>query len=285
MRYESGRLRLGGATPSGQLAPFSLQPGLWLAWLVMTVAVLMAFAPQWFTEFNPLDGIAGAQRLAPQAGHWLGTDQLGRDVWSRIVYGAGHSLSAALAAVAMGLVFGTALGTVAGALGGRVEAVVMRIVDILLAIPSLLLSLTVIILLGFGTLNAAMAVGVAAIASFARLSRAEVVRIRHSDYVEAAYGSGGTFLAVFWRHILPNALSPVLAFATLQFGQAILALSTLSFLGYGTPPPVPEWGLLIAEGRNYLSTAWWLTTFPGIAVIAVVLAANRISQQLNRERR
>ncbi len=264
---------------------FSLQPGLWLAWLVMTVAVLMAFAPQWFTEFNPLDGIAGAQRLAPQAGHWLGTDQLGRDVWSRIVYGAGHSLSAAPAAVAMGLVFGTALGTVAGALGGRVEAVVMRIVDILLAIPSLLLSLTVIILLGFGTLNAAMAVGVAAIASFARLSRAEVVRIRHSDYVEAAYGSGGTFLAVFWRHILPNALSPVLAFATLQFGQAILALSTLSFLGYGTPPPVPEWGLLIAEGRNYLSTAWWLTTFPGIAVIAVVLAANRISQQLNRERR
>lgn len=264
---------------------FSLQPGLWLAWLVMTVAVLMAFSPQWFTEFNPLDGIAGAQRLAPQAGHWLGTDQLGRDVWSRIVYGAGHSLSAALAAVAMGLVFGTALGTVAGALGGRVEAVVMRIVDILLAIPSLLLSLTVIILLGFGTLNAAMAVGVAAIASFARLSRAEVVRIRHSDYVEAAYGSGGTFLAVFWRHILPNALSPVLAFATLQFGQAILALSTLSFLGYGTPPPVPEWGLLIAEGRNYLSTAWWLTTFPGIAVIAVVLAANRISQQLNRERR
>ncbi|MFI2829713.1 ABC transporter permease [Klebsiella aerogenes] len=264
---------------------FSLQPGLWLAWLVMTVAVLMAFAPQWFTEFNPLDGIAGAQRLAPQAGHWLGTDQLGRDVWSRIVYGAEHSLSAALAAVAMGLVFGTALGTVAGALGGRVEAVVMRIVDILLAIPSLLLSLTVIILLGFGTLNAAMAVGVAAIASFARLSRAEVVRIRHSDYVEAAYGSGGTFLAVFWRHILPNALSPVLAFATLQFGQAILALSTLSFLGYGTPPPVPEWGLLIAEGRNYLSTAWWLTTFPGIAVIAVVLAANRISQQLNRERR
>lgn len=264
---------------------FSLQPGLWLAWLVMTVAVLMAFAPQWFTEFNPLDGIAGAQRLAPQAGHWLGTDQLGRDVWSRIVYGARHSLSAALAAVAMGLVFGTALGTVAGALGGRVEAVVMRIVDILLAIPSLLLSLTVIILLGFGTLNAAMAIGVAAIASFARLSRAEVVRIRHSDYVEAAYGSGGTFLAVFWRHILPNALSPVLAFATLQFGQAILALSTLSFLGYGTPPPVPEWGLLIAEGRNYLSTAWWLTTFPGIAVIAVVLAANRISQQLNRERR
>jgi peptide/nickel transport system permease protein len=108
-----------------------------------------------------------------------------------------------------------------------------------------------------------------------------VVRIRHTDYVEAAFGSGGTFFAVLWRHILPNALTAVLAFATLQFGQAILALSTLSFLGYGTPPPVPEWGLLIAEGRNYLSTAWWLTTFPGVVVIAVVLATNRISQQFS----
>ncbi|HHO9329223.1 ABC transporter permease, partial [Klebsiella pneumoniae] len=123
------------------------------------------------------------------------------------------------------------------------------------------------------------AVGVAAIASFARLARAEVVRVRHSDYVEAARGSGGTFFAVFWRHILPNSLTAVLAFATLQFGQAMLALATLSFLGYGTPPPVPEWGLLIAEGRNYLSTAWWLTTFPGLAVVAVVLAANRLSRQ------
>lgn len=142
-----------------------------------------------------------------------------------------------------------------------------------------LLQLTVIILLGFGTVNAAVAVGVAAIASFARLARAEVVRVRHSDYVEAARGSGGTFFAVFWRHILPNSLTAVLAFATLQFGQAMLALATLSFLGYGTPPPVPEWGLLIAEGRNYLSTAWWLTTFPGLAVVAVVLAANRLSRQ------
>lgn len=262
-----------------------LQPGLLLAWTVMSVAVLMAIAPQLFTAYNPLEGFPGAQRLAPQTGHWLGTDQLGRDLWSRIVYGAVHSLSAALAAVAIGLIVGTALGTLAGALAGRVESVIMRLVDVLLAIPSLLLSLTVIILLGFGTLNAAVAVGVAAIASFARLARAEVVRIRHSDFVEAAYGSGGTFFAVFWRHILPNSLTAVLAFATLQFGQAILALSTLSFLGYGTPPPVPEWGLLIAEGRNYLSTAWWLTTLPGIAVVAVVLSANRISQHFSGERR
>ncbi|MEP9875124.1 ABC transporter permease [Klebsiella sp. GW_Kp182] len=262
-----------------------VQPGLLLAWAVMIVAALMAIAPQLFTDYSPLEGFPGARRLAPQAGHWLGTDQLGRDLWSRIVFGAVHSLSAALAAVAIGLFIGTALGTLAGALAGRVESAIMRLVDVLLAIPSLLLSLTVIILLGFGTLNAAVAVGAAAVASFARLARAEVVRVRHSDFVEAAYGSGGTFFAVFWRHILPNSLTAVLAFATLQFGQAILALSTLSFLGYGTPPPVPEWGLLIAEGRNYLSTAWWLTTLPGIAVIAVVLAANRISRQFSGERR
>ncbi|HHT5705117.1 TPA: ABC transporter permease [Raoultella planticola] len=264
--------------------PLRFQPGLWLAWSIMITALLMALAPQLFSGYNPLEGTAGAQRLAPQAGHWLGTDQLGRDLWTRIVYGAVHSLSAALAAVAIGLLVGTALGTLAGAVAGRVESLVMRLVDVLLAIPSLLLSLTVIILLGFGTVNAAVTVGVAAIASFARLARAEVVRVRHSDYVEAAFGSGGTFFAVFWRHILPNSLTAVLAFATLQFGQAILALSTLSFLGYGTPPPVPEWGLLIAEGRNYLSTAWWLTTFPGVAVVAVVLAANRISRQFSGER-
>ncbi|HAT1644364.1 TPA: ABC transporter permease [Raoultella planticola] len=264
--------------------PLRFQPGLWLAWSIMISALLMALAPQLFSGYNPLEGTSGAQRLAPQVGHWLGTDQLGRDLWTRIVYGAVHSLSAALAAVAIGLLVGTALGTLAGAVAGRVESLVMRLVDVLLAIPSLLLSLTVIILLGFGTVNAAVAVGVAAIASFARLARAEVVRVRHSDYVEAAFGSGGTFFAVFWRHILPNSLTAVLAFATLQFGQAMLALSTLSFLGYGTPPPVPEWGLLIAEGRNYLSTAWWLTTFPGVAVVAVVLAANRISRQFSGER-
>jgi len=257
------------------------QPGLWLAYAIIAAAALAAIAPGLFTHFIPIEGIAGAQRLAPQADYWLGTDQLGRDVYTRIIYGASHSLSAALVAVAMGLFIGTAIGVIAGAFAGRVESVLMRLVDVLLAIPSLLLSLTVIILLGFGTVNAAIAVGVASIASFARLARGEVVRIRHSDYVEAAFGSGGTFWTVLWRHILPNSLTAVLAFATLQFGQTILALSTLSFLGYGTPPPIPEWGLLIAEGRNYLSTAWWLTTFPGLVVIAVVLATNRISRQLS----
>lgn len=270
-------------TPTRQA--WNVQPGLWLAWLVMLLAAIAALFPTLMTPYSAVEGIAGAQRLAPQAGHWLGTDQLGRDVFARIVYGASHSLSAALLAVAMGGIFGTALGVLAGAVGGKTESVAMRAVDVLLSIPSLLLSLSVLILLGFGTLNAATAVGIASIASFARLARGEVVRIRHSDYVEAAFGSGGRFLSVLWRHILPNALAPVIAYGALQFGQAILALSTLSFLGYGTPPPAPEWGLLIAEGRNYLATAWWLTTFPGLVVVFVVLAANRISQQLSGGRK
>ena len=262
-----------------------LQPGLYLAWAVIVVAVLAALLPGLFTHYSATEGVVGAQRLAPQAGHWLGTDQLGRDLFARIVYGASHSLSAALLAVAVGFIFGTAPGLIAGATGGKTESWLMRTVDVLLSIPSLLLSLSVLILLGFGTLNAATAVGIASVASFARLARGEVVRLRHSEYVEAAYGSGGRFLAVLWRHILPNTLTPLVAYAALQFGQAILALSTLSFLGYGTPPPAPEWGLLIAEGRNYLATAWWLTTFPGLVVVAVVLSANRISQQLAGGRR
>ncbi len=227
---------------------------------------------------EPLEGIPGAQRLAPQAHYWLGTDQLGRDLWTRVVYGAVHSLSAALIAVAIGLAFGTALGTLAGALAGRVESTIMRLVDVLLAIPSLLLQLTVIILLGFGTVNAAVAVGVAAIASFARLARAEVVRVRHSDYVEAAGAAG---------HLSRRLLAPYSAQlahrgacfrdAAVRSGDAGPGHPQLPRLRH--PAPVPEWGLLIAEGRNYLSTAWWLTTFPGLAVVAVVLAANRLSRQ------
>lgn len=275
--YSTARQSNGNVRASRAL---NIQPGLWLAWGVMLLALLAAFAPGLFTHFSPTEGVPGAQRLPPQAAYWLGTDQLGRDLFARIIYGASQSLSAAVAAVAMGLIGGTTLGVLAGATGGRTENGLMRLVDVLLSIPSLLLSLSILILLGFGTVHAALAVGIASIASFARLARGEVVRVRRSEFVEAAYGSGGSFWHVLWRHILPNSLTAVIAFAALQFGQAILALSTLSFLGYGTPPPTPEWGLLIAEGRNYLATAWWLTTFPGIVVVAVVLAANRISRQL-----
>jgi peptide/nickel transport system permease protein len=258
------------------------QPGLVLSWFVIAVVVLWALIPQAFTSHSGTVGIARQQLRAPSAEHWLGTDALGRDLLARIIYGASNSLSGAFVAVGVGLVVGTALGLIAGTARGRTDAIIMRGIDVLLSIPQLFLSLSIVILLGFGNVTAAIAVGVTSIARFARLARSEVVRVRVSDYVEAAFGSGGTFARVLLRHILPNSLTSVTALAALQFGWAILAISTLGFLGYGAPPPTPEWGLLIAEGRNYIARAWWLTTVPGIVVILVVLSANRISQSFGK---
>ncbi|WP_350351750.1 ABC transporter permease [Microbacterium sp. A8/3-1] len=276
------------------VAPASVRPGtplralpwgLYLAISVVVLAVLWAVIPGVFAPGDPLTGAPADKLLPPSAAHWFGTDTLGRDLFGRVVHGAVHSLSGALIAVTVGLGLGTLIGAVAGAVGGILDDVLMRIVDVLLAIPGLLLSLSVIILLGFGTVNAALAVGLGSVAAFARLMRAEVARVRRTEYVEAAYGSGATFFAVLRRHVLPNSLTPIVALAALQFGTAILAISTLGFLGYGAPPPTPEWGLLIAEGRNYIGTAWWLTALPGLVVVAVVLSANRISHRLGRNTR
>ncbi|OCP37409.1 ABC transporter permease [Ensifer sp. LC163] len=278
----SGRGQRTGRRLSLPLLMRRLPPGLVLSWLVLGIAFLWAVAPWLFTSYNPLEGVGGEQLRRPDAGHLLGTDALGRDLYARIVYGAVHSLAGAFVAVALGLVIGIGLGVVAGSVRRRLDDAIMRLVDVLLSIPPLLLSLSVIILLGFGTVNAAIAVGLTSVAGFARLARSEVVRVRRSDYVEAAFGSGGTFSAVLWRHVLPNSLTSVLGIAALQFGSAVLQISTLGFLGYGAPPPTPEWGLLIAEGRNYISTAWWLTTAPGVVVVLVVLAANRVSQSFGK---
>ena len=256
-----------------------VRPGFVLPALVILVALLWALAPALFTGQSPTASVAPSLQ-GPSAEHWFGTDATGRDVFARVVYGASQSIVGALIAVLVGLVVGTAAGVTAGAVGGAVDEILMRVVDVLLAIPALLLSLSVVILLGFGTVSAAVAVGVTSIAVFARLARSRVVSVRVSDYIEAAYGSGGTFFGVLWRHILPNSLTPVVALAALQFGSAILQISTLGFLGYGAPPPTPEWGLLIAEGRNYVATAWWLTVLPGAVVVLVVLSTNRMSQAI-----
>lgn len=259
-----------------------IAPGLALAWLVLATVFAWAAVPALFTAHSPVEGIPGAQLQPPGPVHLMGTDGLGRDLFARVVHGARESLLGASLAVAVGLTLGTLLGILAGAREGWLDAAVMRVVDTLLAIPSLLLSVSVIILLGFGSINAAVAVGLVSVAHFARLSRSEVLRVRRSEYVEAAFGSGGRFVAVLWRHVLPNSLTSVLALAALQFGSAILALSTLGFLGYGAPPPTPEWGLLIAEGRDFLAVAWWLTAIPGLVVVLVVLAAERVSRAVGR---
>ncbi|GAA5203521.1 ABC transporter permease [Microbacterium jejuense] len=272
-RSSAARLFARGRRPSWTLV---------VAVAVIVIAVLWAAVPWLFTSYDPIDGVPAQKLLPPSAEHWFGTDAIGRDLYARVVYGAIHSLSGALIAVTVGLAAGTLLGVVAGSVGGWLDDLLMRVVDVLLSIPGLLLSLSVIILLGFGTVNAAIAVGIGSVASFARLSRSEVVRVRRTDYVEAAFGSGGSFVSVLRRHVLPNSLTAVVGLAALQFGGAILAISTLGFLGYGAPPPTPEWGLLIAEGRNYVATAWWLTTLPGLVVLVVVLSANRISQSIGR---
>lgn len=255
-------------------------PATALAGLVLAVALLWAVMPGLFATHDPYLSVPGQQLSPPSAANFFGTDAIGRDLYSRVVHGSVHSLSGALVATLVGLVAGSALGLLSGAIGGVVDEIAMRFVDVLLSIPGLLLALSIIILLGFGTFNASIAVGASAVAAFARLMRSEVIRVRRSDYVEAAVGSGGTLVTVLWRHVLPNSLTSVIAFSALQFGSAILTLSTLSFLGYGAPPPTPEWGLLVSEGRNYVATAWWLTAAPGIVVVIVVLAANQLSKSI-----
>ena len=255
-----------------------LAPGSIIAIVILAIAFLAALFPSLFTSADPYAGTDVALLPPGESGHIMGTDAVGRDLYARVIYGARQSLLGALIAVAVGLVVGTLIGLLAGSLRGAVDTVLMRVVDVLLSIPGILLSLSIIIVLGFGSVQAAVAVGATSVATFARLARSQVISVASSDYIEAAYGAGATHVTVLFRHILPNSLTPVIALATLQFGTAILQLSILGFLGYGAPPPTPEWGLIIAEGRDFMATAWWLIILPGIALVAVVMSANRLSQ-------
>ena len=259
------------------------RPGLVVAVVVIVFVLISAFAPSLFAPGDP-DLATPARKLrAPGAGHWLGTDYLGRDVWTRVVHGASLSLQATVIAVAVALLVGGLIGLLSGFAGGWVDEIAMRAVDVLLAIPPILLSLALITALGFGTVKVAIVVGIASVANFARVMRGETLRVRRSVYVEAARAVGTRWWTTLARHVLPNAAGPVLVLAVLEFGLAILAVSSLSFLGYGAPPPTPEWGSLVAEGRNYLATSWWLCAMPGLAIAATVLSVNRVSQALDGE--
>lgn len=251
-----------------------------LAVLVLILVISAALLPGLYTNYDPLVGVDRAL-LAPSPQHWFGTDAIGRDVFARVVYGTRQSLLGALVAVGVGLILGTLLGVLAGAKRGWAETIIMRIVDVLLSIPALLLSLAVIVLLGYGTINAAIAVGITSIAVFARMARSQTIAVAKSDFVEAAYGAGASNWQVLLHHILPNSLTAVLALAAVQFGSAVLQLSTLGFLGYGAPPPTPEWGLIIADSRDFIATSWWLTLLPGLVIAAVVLAANTLSRTID----
>jgi peptide/nickel transport system permease protein len=258
------------------------RPGALLALAVVVVVLAWALVPGAFTSHDPITGVPADALAPPGAAHWFGTDHLGRDLFARTVHGTALSVRAALVAVAVAAVAGSAIGVVAGFVGGRVDDVLMRGTDVLLAVPNLLLSLAVVTVLGFGTLEVALAVGVASVATFARLMRGEVLRVRRATYVEAAHLAGAGRASVVVRHVLPNAAGPVLALTTVELGGVVLAVSALSFLGYGATPPTPEWGSLVAEGRNYLASAWWYSTLPGAVIAVVVLAAGRLGRAVGR---
>jgi peptide/nickel transport system permease protein len=263
---------------AARVSDLARKPGLVVAGLWAAFVLVAAFAPAVIASGDPLTGVP-AERLSPPSGaHWFGTDQLGRDLFTRVVHGTHLTLEGALVAVAVGIVVGSAIGLLAGFVGGLLDSVAMRVVDVLLSIPSLLLSLALVTALGFGTVKVAVAVGVASVASVSRIMRSEVLRVRGSVYVEAAHAGGSRWWSVLGRHVLPNSVGPVLVLAVMELGTAILAVSALSFLGYGAPPPAPEWGSLVASGRDYLRTAWWLTALPGLTIAASVLAAGRIAR-------
>lgn len=269
-RWKSGLKRLGRS------------PGLILAILVLLVMAIAAVFPQLLAAGDPYATNPAGSLLPPgTSGHLLGTDIVGRDLYTRVVFGARDSLLAAALAMVISLVGGSLLGLLAGYFGGRTDAVIMRVVDVMMAFPALLLAMAIITAIGFGTLAVAVAVGVVGIAAMTRLMRSEVLRVRRREYVEAAGLSGAGWVTILLRHVLPNASGPAIVLAVLDFGTAILAISSLSFLGFGAPPPSPEWGSLIADGRAYLTSAWWLSTFPGLAIAAVVLASNHVARSFD----
>ncbi|MEV4365196.1 ABC transporter permease [Nonomuraea sp. NPDC049625] len=268
-----------------RLGELARQPILVGSWIVVLVVIGWAVAPGLFTSYGPYDGDTAASFAPPSAEHWFGTDRLGRDLFARSVYGAHTTLTATLLAVLIAFGLGTVAGLVAGFFGGVIDTAVMRVVDVFLAIPSLLLAMVVVSVLGYSTQNIALAVGISSIASFARVMRAQVLAVVTQDYVKAAYGLGVGRLGVMVRHVVPNSLSSVLALAALEVGTAVLAVASLGFLGYGAPPPQPEWGLLVAEGRDYVAVHPWASIMPGVALAIVVIATHRISTSYRKEHR
>ncbi|OAI86463.1 ABC transporter permease [Pseudomonas putida] len=266
------------------LPAWRYRPGLPVALSLVLFVLLLgwAFFPGLFTSLDPLLADPTQTLRAPSAQHWFGTDHLGRDLYARCVYGAALSLQATAIAVVIALLAGTLLGGIAGWFGGAADRVLAVVVEVLMAIPALLLAMAIVTALGFGTLEIAIAVGLSSVAVFARLARGEVLRWRSRVFVEAALVVGVGSWTNLCRHVLPHAAGPLLALAALEFASAVLAVSALSFLGFGAPPPQPEWGLLIAEGRNYMVAAWWYTTLPGLVVAGVVLATQQLGRGLQR---
>jgi peptide/nickel transport system permease protein len=244
--------------------------GLAILLLFATVALIAPLATTYAPEENHLDQTL----LSPSAAHVLGTDHLGRDILARLAYGGRFSLLIGFAAVAVGLTIGVPLGAISGFYGGWLDLVIQRVIDVLLSFPGFLLALSLVAVLGVGIENVIIAVGLGVVPAFVRLVRASTLSIRSRDYVEAARASGAGGVSIIVRHVLPNALPPVVVQATLGLGSTLLTAAGLGFLGLGVQQPTPEWGSMLGEGRTYIFSNPNLATFPGIAIFLTVLGFN-----------
>jgi peptide/nickel transport system permease protein len=256
------------------------QRGALLGLLILAALGTMAVAAPWLAARDPIRTAAREALQPPSARFLLGSDQFGRDVGSRVVYGARVSLLVGVISVSIAVALGAPLGLVSGYYGGRLDALIMRVMDVLLAFPGILLALAIVSVLSPGLGNVMIAVGLSAVPGYARLVRATVLAAREHLYVEAARALGGRDGGILVRDILPNVVAPLIVTATLGLGGAILSAAALSFLGLGSQPPQPEWGRMLSEGRDYLREAWWISTFPGLGILLTVLAMNLVGDGL-----
>jgi len=248
--------------------------------VIIGVFGLAAVAPKVLQTHDPLAVDLRSSLQSPSFAHWLGTDQLGRDLYSRVVEGAGQSLAIGLGATALSMSIALVLGVAAALSGGVCDSILSRIVDVLFAIPTLLLALVFVTVFGPSVLTEVIAVGIGTAPGYARMIRGQVLAIKGTGYVEAAKVLGHPFPCIVWRHILPNAMNPLIAMMTIGVGQAIIWASGLAFLGLGVAPPAPEWGALLNAGRNYVIYAWWLEIIPGLAVTAFALSLTILGRHL-----
>lgn len=248
-------------------------------WIVIILLLVAAFAP-WLATHSPTAQVLSDRLQPPSAAHWLGTDELGRDIYSRIVHGSRLTLYiVGLVVIIVGPV-GLAVGTIAGYLGGWVDVVLMRITDIFLAFPRLILALAFVAALGPGIENAIIAIAITAWPPYARMARAETLTIRGADYIAAARIQGAGPVRIIGRHVVPMCLSSVIVRLTLDMAGIILTAAGLGFLGLGAQPPLPEWGAMISTGRQYLLDQWWVATMPGLAIFVVSLGFNLLGDGL-----
>ncbi|MCW3473597.1 ABC transporter permease [Limobrevibacterium gyesilva] len=247
---------------------------------IAAVFLLLTVAAPAVAPYDPYDQDLSSALSPPSAAHPFGADQYGRDMLSRVIYGTRTALLAIVMADGLALVVGGGLGLIAGFTGGHIDAVIMRAVDVLLSFPYLLLALIIVAALGPSLTNSVIAIGIIYTPQYARLMRGQVLKVETLDYVTAARAIGASRLRVMLLHVLPNSFTPVLVLATLQSGAVVVETAGLSFLGLGAQPPSPDWGALLADGHGYFLTAWWIATFPGLAIFAVVVGFNLLGDAL-----